>query len=46
MIICQILSTNSLSKCMKISLENLNLVIGALMVQGRLFKQSLTETAV
>ena len=29
MIICQILSTNSLSKCIEISLENLNLDIGA-----------------
>ena len=28
-IFCQILSTNSLSKCMEISLENLNLDIGA-----------------
>ena len=29
MIICQILSTNSLIKSMEISLENLNLDIGA-----------------
>ena len=36
MIICQILSINSLSKCMEISLENLNLVIGAVMVRDEI----------
>ena len=36
MIICQILSINSLSKCMEISWEYLNLVIGAVMVRDEI----------